>query len=300
MKKGLGKGLSALVEENLINPPAVSLNPEVHYFENKGILTVDVSKVLPSRYQPRKEFDEAFLEELAESIRKHGVIQPLVVSDLGDGNYELIAGERRLRASKLAELQSVPVVIREFEEKDRLAVALIENIQRADLNAIEIAEAYKEMIDRLSLTQDDVAKLVGKSRTGVANTLRLLKLPNNVRQMIINNNISEGHARALLALNDFTMIQETAILVEQEELSVRETEELVRKMLNKTETLPKESKPLSKDDRITALEQKLIRTLGIDTKISGNIQKGSVQFFYHTPQDLEILTKVLFQQSENN
>ena len=301
-KKGLGKGLAALVEEHVISP-LVEITPDVQQFSSKndGTLNVSPNNILPSRYQPRKEFDEAFLEELADSIRKHGVIQPLVVSDLGDGSYELVAGERRLRASKMAELKTVPIVIREFEEKDRLAVALIENIQRADLNAIEVAEAYQEMIDRVNLTQEEVSLIVGKSRTSVANTLRLLKLPESIRTRVVNNNISEGHGRAILSLYpNFQKMEEVARISEEEDLSVRQTEDLTRKILS--EDINKDVSPKSNtsyNSRIQALEERLIKILGVKTKIAGSTDKGSIKFFYHTSEELEILIQNILKNKDS-
>ena len=301
-KKGLGKGLAALVEEHIISP-LVEITPDVQQFSSKnnnGALSVSPHNILPSRYQPRKEFDEAFLEELADSIRKHGVIQPLVVSDLGDGTYELVAGERRLRASKMAELKTVPIVIREFEEKDRLAVALIENIQRADLNAIEVAEAYQEMIDRVNLTQEEVSLIVGKSRTSVANTLRLLKLPESIRARVVNNNISEGHGRAILSLYpNFQKMEEVARISEEEDLSVRQTEDLTRKVLSEDINKDNDVKSTAPNSRIQALEERLIKMLGVKTKIAGSTDKGSIKFFYHTPEELEILIQNILKNKDS-
>ena len=300
-KKGLGKGLAALVEEHVISP-LVEITPDVQQFSSKndGTLNVSPNNILPSRYQPRKEFDEAFLEELADSIRKHGVIQPLVVSDLGDGSYELVAGERRLRASKMAELKTVPIVIREFEEKDRLAVALIENIQRADLNAIEVAEAYQEMIDRVNLTQEEVSLIVGKSRTSVANTLRLLKLPESIRTRVVNNNISEGHGRAILSLYpNFQKMEEVARISEEEDLSVRQTEDLTRKVLSEDINKDNSVKSNVPNSRIQALEERLIKMLGVKTKIAGSTDKGSIKFFYHTPEELEILIQNILKNKDS-
>lgn len=304
-RKGLGKGLSALVEENITNP-LIEISPNLNPFsvtsKNNGSLEVDPYKILPSRYQPRKEFDESFLEELAESIRKHGVIQPLVVSDLGDGTYELVAGERRLRASKLAGITAVPVVIREFEEKDRLAVALIENIQRTDLNAIEVAEAYQEMIDRVHLTQEEISLIVGKSRVSISNTLRLLKLSDIIRKKIINHNISEGHGRAILSLYpNFERMEEVAHLAEENDLSVRQTEALTQKVL--AENNPKEIDVRKSYDehhtKISALEEKLVKTLGVKTKVTGNTNKGSIRFFYHTAEELEILVQNILKNRDS-
>ena len=301
-KKGLGKGLAALVEEHIVSP-LVEITPDVQQFSSKnnsGALSVSPHNILPSRYQPRKEFDEAFLEELADSIRKHGVIQPLVVSDLGDGTYELVAGERRLRASKMAELKTVPIVIREFEEKDRLAVALIENIQRADLNAIEVAEAYQEMIDRVNLTQEEVSLIVGKSRTSVANTLRLLKLPDSIRTRVVNNNISEGHGRAILSLYpNFQKMEEVARISEEEDLSVRQTEDLTRKVLSEDINKDNNVKSIAPNSRIQALEERLIKMLGVKTKIAGSTDKGSIKFFYHTPEELEILIQNILKNKDS-
>ena len=301
-KKGLGKGLAALVEEHIVSP-LVEITPDVQQFSSKnnnGALSVSPHNILPSRYQPRKEFDEAFLEELADSIRKHGVIQPLVVSDLGDGTYELVAGERRLRASKMAELKNVPIVIREFEEKDRLAVALIENIQRADLNAIEVAEAYQEMIDRVNLTQEEVSLIVGKSRTSVANTLRLLKLPDSIRTRVVNNNISEGHGRAILSLYpNFQKMEEVARISEEEDLSVRQTEDLTRKVLSEDINKDNTVKSTAPNSRIQALEERLIKMLGVKTKIAGSTDKGSIKFFYHTPEELEILIQNILKNKDS-
>ncbi|MGL4676675.1 MAG: ParB/RepB/Spo0J family partition protein [Brevinema sp.] len=296
-KKGLGKGLSALVEEQIIIDPMIEITPNIQanlLVRNSGMLTVNPNDILPNRYQPRKEFDEAFLEELSESIKKHGIIQPLVVSDLGDNKYELVAGERRLRASKLAGLELVPVVVREFEEKDRLAVALIENIQRADLNAIEVAEAYQEMIDRADLIQEEIAAVVGKSRASVANTLRLLKLPEGIRVRIVNNNLSEGHGRAILAFYpNFVKMEEIASLAEENDLSVRQTEELTKKMLAENNSAQSSGFQQERSSRIAMLEEKLTRILGVKLKISGTTNKGSIKMFYHNEEELEILVQNL-------
>ncbi|MGL4389105.1 MAG: ParB/RepB/Spo0J family partition protein [Brevinema sp.] len=300
MRKGLGKGLSALVEESSVVSSPVDVRPEAIRGSDidRGVLFVSVDVILPSRYQPRKEFDEAILEELAESIRQHGVIQPLIVSDLGNGSYELCAGERRLRASRLAGLENIPVVIREFKEKDKLAIALIENVQRTDLNAIELAEAYKEMMDRLNLTQEQVSQSVGKSRASIANVLRLLKLPETVRKMIVSENLSEGHGRALLPLNDLQLIEDVAKMIDEKDLTVRETEEYVRKYhLNKNDLkIFADNQGHQKNEKMSALEERLVKTLGVKTVVSGNKDKGFVKLFYHTSEDLEIILKHLIKE----
>lgn len=281
-RKILGKGLSALVDEQLND---VISNDIV---ESKVNL-VRIEQILPNRYQPRKEFNDASLEDLADSIKKHGIFQPLIVSDLGNGQYELVAGERRLRAAKIANLLEVPVIIKEFNDHDRLVLALIENIQREDLNCIEIAESYQEIMDKLQITQEQVAQLVGKSRTSITNTLRLLKLPMQIRKMILQNNLSEGHGRAILGLNDINNMILVAEQIDRDDLSVRESEELVR-IYNKNNHKDRGFVEKS-DKKIEILENKLISDLGLNVKVNGSIEKGTIKIFYHTKEDLENFIK---------
>jgi len=298
MKKGLGKGLSALVQENIIST-IEEINPnDIRIINKDSVFKVSPKNILPSRYQPRKEFDEAYLEELAESIKTYGVIQPLVVSDLGNNTFELIAGERRLRASIIAKIEYVPVIVREYQEKDRLAIALIENIQRADLNALEIAEAYKEMIDRLSLTQEELSHIVGKSRTSVTNTMRLLKLPEMIKKMILNQNISEGHGRVLLSLiPDYKLMETIALKIEEKELSVRQTEDLIYQINNKSNNDGFNKKKKNDiNEKIHLIEERLIKNLGLRTKMTGNIDRGSIRLFYHTSEELEVLLQYLLKE----
>lgn len=281
-KRTLGKGLSALVDEQINDIISNNISQD-------KINLVKADKIIPNRYQPRKEFNDASLEDLADSIKEHGIIQPLIVSDLGNGEYELIAGERRLRAAKIANLLEVPVVIKEFNDRDRLVLALIENIQREDLNCIEIAESYQEIMDQLKITQEQVAQLVGKSRTSITNTLRLLKLPISIRKMILQNNLSEGHGRAILGLEDMNNMILVAEQIDRDDLSVRETEELVR-IYNKK--YKKDTVFIKKlDQKIEILENKLISDLGLNVKVSGNIEKGMIKIFYHTKEDLENFIK---------
>lgn len=281
-KRTLGKGLSALVDEQINDIISNNISQD-------KINLVKADKIIPNRYQPRKEFNDASLEDLADSIKEHGIIQPLIVSDLGNGEYELIAGERRLRAAKIANLLEVPVVIKQFNDRDRLVLALIENIQREDLNCIEIAESYQEIMDQLKITQEQVAQLVGKSRTSITNTLRLLKLPISIRKMILQNNLSEGHGRAILGLEDMNNMILVAEQIDRDDLSVRETEELVR-IYNKKHK--KDTVFIKKlDQKIEILENKLISDLGLNVKVSGNIEKGMIKIFYHTKEDLENFIK---------
>lgn len=281
-KRILGKGLSALVDEQINDIISNNISQD-------KIHLVKVDKIIPNRYQPRKEFNDASLEGLADSIKEHGIIQPLIVSELGNGEYELIAGERRLRAAKIANLSEVPIIIKNFNDRDRLVLALIENIQREDLNCIEIAESYQEIMDQLKITQEQVAQLVGKSRTSITNTLRLLKLPIPIRKMILQNNLSEGHGRAILGLEDINNMILVAEKIEKEDLSVRETEKLVRiynKKNNKGTGFIEKT-----DQKIEILENKLISDLGLNVRVSGSIERGIIKIFYHTKEDLENFIK---------
>ncbi|SFB70207.1 chromosome partitioning protein, ParB family [Brevinema andersonii] len=280
-RKTLGKGLSALVDEQINDIVSNDI------LQSKVNL-VQTEKILPNRYQPRKEFNDASLEDLADSIKEYGIIQPLIVSDLGNGQYELVAGERRLRAAKIANLLEVPIIVKEFNDHDRLVLALIENIQREDLNCIEIAESYQEIMDKLQITQEQVAQLVGKSRTSITNTLRLLKLPMKIRKMILRNNLSEGHGRAILGLDDINNMILIAEQIDRDDLSVRESEELVRiyNKKNRKDTVVEKT-----DQKIEILENKLISDLGLNVKVSGSIEKGIIKIFYHTKEDLENFIK---------
>lgn len=217
-KGGLGRGLDALFADNSIEEIA-----------SISAVKLKIMDIEPNRDQPRKIFDEDALAELADSIAKHGVIQPLLVRPMPDGSYQLVAGERRWRASRMAGLTEVPVVIKELSDDEAMALALIENLQREDLNAIEEAQGIKALMDTLSLTQDEAAERVGKSRPAVANALRLLKLPDSVIALVSDGKLSPGHARALLGFKDEQDIIETADLIIEKGLTVRDVEKLVKK-----------------------------------------------------------------------
>lgn len=230
-KGGLGRGLDALFADNSIEEIA-----------STSAVKLKIMDIEPNRDQPRKIFDEDALAELADSIAKHGVIQPLLVRPMPDGSYQLVAGERRWRASRMAGLTEVPVVIKELSDDEAMALALIENLQREDLNAIEEAQGIKALMDTLSLTQDEAAERVGKSRPAVANALRLLKLPDSVIALVSDGKLSPGHARALLGFKDEQDIIETADLIIEKGLTVRDVEKLVKKR-NKE---PKAEKPAAR------------------------------------------------------
>ncbi len=255
---------------------------------------VKITSVEPNRTQPRKNFDEDSLMELAESIKQYGILQPLLVSDKKD-YYEIIAGERRWRAAKLAGLKEVPVIVKELNDQERVEISLIENIQREDLNPIEEAQAFKRLIDEFSLKQDEIAERVSKSRTAVTNSMRLLKLDEKVQQMLIDDMISAGHARALLALPLNEQQAEIAMKIFDEKLSVRETERLIKNIL----TPPKKTervivRDFTQDAIFENLEEKMKGILG--TKVNINRKrnnKGKIEIEYYSMEELERITDLL-------
>ena len=261
--------------------------PTTEKASDPGILVVRLTEVVPSRKQPRKKFDEEPIRELAESIREFGVVTPLLVRKKGD-YYELIAGERRWRAAKLAGLKEVPVLLREFTEQEAMEIALIDNLQREDLNAIEEARAYQSLIDEYDLKQEEIARRVSKSRSAVTNALRLLKLDEGVQALLIDGKIQMGHARALLSLEDGELQRITAERIAETQISVRETEKLVKKLLNP-------GKPRVKaavDPQIAAvyadLEEQLRKAVGTRVCIQPmRGKKGKVEIEYYSNEDLE-------------
>ncbi len=268
-KKGLGKGLDALIPAGKKSAPAASKSSEaqVDAKENKdGVTMVKITMVEPNREQPRRKFDEDALQELADSIKQFGVLQPLVVQDRKN-HYEIIAGERRWRASKLAGLKEVPVIIKDYTEQEIVEISLIENIQREDLNAIEEAQAYKRLAEEFNLKQDEIAERVSKSRSEITNSMRLLKLCPEVQQMIVDEMLSKGHARTLLAVENPEKQFELAQRAFDEKLSVRDVEKLV-KQLDK----PAKEKPVT-DEKLQIfyndVAEKLKKALGTKVTITG-------------------------------
>lgn len=280
-KGGLGRGLDALFADNSIEEIA-----------STSAVKLKIMDIEPNRDQPRKIFDEDALAELADSIAKHGVIQPLLVRPMPDGSYQLVAGERRWRASRMAGLTEVPVVIKELSDDEAMALALIENLQREDLNAIEEAQGIKALMDTLSLTQDEAAERVGKSRPAVANALRLLKLPDSVIALVSDGKLSPGHARALLGFKDEQDIIETADLIIEKGLTVRDVEKLVKKR-NKE---PKAEKPAARrasyyDEVELALTDFLGRKVKVGTKPGK--ESGVLEIDFFDKDDLTRLTDAL-------
>ncbi len=279
-KSGLGKGLDSLI------PEKAKINGTD---DQKDAVMVEIHRIEPNREQPRKNFDEDSLLELADSIKQFGILQPLIVQNRND-YYEIIAGERRWRAAKLAKLKEVPVIIKHFTDQEIVEISLIENIQREDLNPIEEAIAFKRLMNEFHLKQDEIAERVSKSRTAVTNSMRLLKLTDNVQQMVIDDMLSPGHARALLAIEEPDKQYAAAQKIFDEKLSVRETEKLVRK-LQKEEDSPAE-KDMSVDSRMDIiyhdLEESMKRILG--TKVSihkKDAKKGKIEIEYYSPEELD-------------
>jgi len=289
-KARIGKGLDALIPSGGV---AKTAEKPVKVTDKDGVVNVKISKVEPNREQPRKNFDEDALQELAESIKQFGVLQPILVQERDD-YYEIIAGERRWRAANIAGLKEVPVIIRNLTEQEIVEIALIENIQREDLNPIEEAQAYKRLLTEFNLKQDEVAERVSKSRTAVTNSMRLLKLSDEVQQMVIDEMITTGHARALLAIEDPEQQYILAQKVFDEKLSVRDIEKLV-KNLGKTKVQKK-----SKEKQLSAIYQEIEETLKskLSTKVNivakeNGAGKIEVEFFSHEELDrlIELMMK---------
>lgn len=287
-KFGLGKGLDALFEDNKTD------------LSNTNELEINISEITPNKNQPRKDFEQSSLEELADSIKEHGVIQPLIVRPMSIGGYEIVAGERRYRACRIAGVTKVPVIIKDLDDSQTMQIALIENLQRENLNPVEEAMGYKELIDKYGYTQEKVSKNVGKSRPVIANALRLLNLPSEVVEMLAKGSISSGHARALLGLgleNQDEIIKISNLIVEKD-LTVRDVEKLAQQ--NKTEPkLPKQKNVFYKEMEI-ALTNELGRKIKI---IEGKRKKGNIQIEFYGEDDLkELGDKIanLFSLERNN
>lgn len=276
-QSGLGKGLKALMLEN---------SSDNMTSEKK----LPINEIVPNKDQPRKTFDQGALQELADSISQHGVLQPLLVRPLPEGGYQLVAGERRWRASKMAGLKEVPVVIKELSDVETMEIAIIENLQREDLNPIEEAEGLQALIDRCGFTQEDVAVSVGKSRSAIANSLRLLKLPQEVRDMTRNGEITAGHARALLAFDNEAMIYEAAQNIIKNNLSVREVERLV-KMTEKPSKTRTSSR--RRDSFYDEVELSLTEVLGRKVKVYNGRGKGTLEIEFYSAEDLKEIANKL-------
>ncbi len=271
MKAALGKGLNALIPE-----------------KGDDILYIDIDRILPGKQQPRKIFHEDSLKELSASIKEKGVLQPIIVSRTGDGTFNLIAGERRWRAATLAGLTKIPALIKNVASKDSLEIALIENIQREDLNPVETAEAFNRLLKDFDLTQDELSDRVGKERATVANYLRLLKLPDEIKAMLSNGSLSMGHARAILSIEGRANQVEAARRVIRNGLSVREAESLAKK------TSSKQAGTVKKEPQIASLEERLIKHLGTKVRLLHRGKKGGrIEINYYSLEELDRLLEIL-------
>lgn len=286
-KGGLGKGLDSMI------PDKIGKSAKDQPIADKPDTMMDIDKVEPNREQPRKNFDEDALLELSESIKQFGVIQPLIVQDRKT-YYEIIAGERRWRAAKMAGLKKVPIIIKNYTEQEIMEISLIENIQREDLNPIEEALAYKKLLTEFNLKQDEVAERVSKSRTAVTNSMRLLKLNEKVQQMLIDDMLSTGHARALLAIEDADEQYNLAQQIFDEKMSVRDVEKLVKKLQKEKTEKPKEpAQPDQSQEQIQAiyhdLEESMKQIFGTKVSIiaSKDMKKGKIEIEYYSPDELD-------------
>jgi len=317
-KFGLGRGLDALLDNNDDNdiqfapvtlsdsetdkasptPSAPSSKQSTSMstmsVSPQGTVELPISKLVPNQGQPRKKFDETELNELAASIKTYGIIQPVIAANAGDGTYIIIAGERRTRAAKLAGLETVPAIIRDYTDQKKLEISLIENIQRTDLNPIEEAAAYKNLMDFSNLSQDDLAARLGKNRSTVANALRLLKLPIEIQKSIEEGKVSSGHARALLSVTDAKARDKLYMELLSGEISVRETEKKASE-LNSEKTKSEKTAKKGKDRpaEVDAMEEKFIEKLGTKVVIDGDHKKGRILIDYYSMEDLERLYEIL-------
>ena len=285
-KKGLGKGLGALLTDE---------NPSI---ESDSITELKIVDIEPNHNQPRKFFDEENLVELADSIKQNGVITPILVCEAENGYYSIIAGERRWRASKLAGLKTIPAIIKKYDEVKLFEISLIENLQRQDLNPVEEAFGYRKLIDEYSLTQEDVANRVSKSRSSVANALRLLNLPKKVLNALEDGNISVGHAKVLLSIQNEDVQINLCKLICENNLSVRELEAEIKKLSKK----PKKEQKLDLNVKLAfdTIEKELSDVLGTKVKIANKNNKGKIQIEYYSAGDLERILKIISKSEKND
>jgi len=303
-KFGLGRGLDALLDNNDDDTQAAPIasaksegsvaQARVTPPSSQGTVELPISQLVPNQGQPRKNFDETELNELAASIKTYGIIQPVIAANAGDGTYIIIAGERRTRAAKLAGLETVPAIIRDYTDQKKLEISLIENIQRTDLNPIEEAAAYKNLMDFSNLSQDELALRLGKNRSTVANALRLLKLPVEIQKSIEEGKVSSGHARALLSITDAKAREKLYREILAGDISVREAEKKAS-ALNTEKT--KDGKPAKKEKsrspEIKDMEEKFIAKLGTKVVIDGDHTKGRILIDYYSMEDLDRLHEII-------
>lgn len=295
-KGGLGKGLDSLMP-NKVNTRQLNQGISQDPAEKEPVKQVKLSLIEPNRDQPRKKFSEESLAELADSIRQYGIIQPLIVQDK-NGYYEIIAGERRWRAAKLAGLKEIPIIIRDISQQEVMEISLIENIQRENLNPIEEALAYKRLLEEFNLKQEEVAKRVSKSRTAVTNSMRLLKLTEDVQQMVIDEKLTMGHARCLIAIEDPDLQKQIALQVIDKNLSVRDTEKLMKKLQKQKESAEEEQKKTAEDSALTAVYEHIAEQMKtiLGTKVEirrKDKEKGKIEIEYYSQDELDRLLQLM-------
>jgi len=279
-RMALGKGLGALL-------------PEFGQAESRALLYCGIEEIIPNPSQPRKHFDESKLQELAESVREKGILEPLLVRRTDQG-YELIVGERRWRAAQKAGLREVPVLVKEVEGREAFEISLIENLQREDLNPIEEAEAFKHLIEEFNISQDDLSKRIGKDRTTITNTLRLLKLPLEVRNQLLQNRITSGHARALLSLENKEKQKELCALIIKKGLSVREAERLAKQWAEKSQKRPPSGKKQGDlESQLHSLQDSLRKRLGTKVHIAQKGNRGKIEIEYFSHEELERIVETI-------
>lgn len=284
-KGGLGKGLSAIFMENESE-------------DSRSTVTLKISELQPNRDQPRREFDEKSLAELADSISQHGILQPLLVRPFLDGGYQIVAGERRYRAARMAGLTEVPIVIRDLSDSETMQLALIENLQREDLTPVEEARGYRQLMDNYGLKQEEVSRVVGKSRPAIANTLRLLDLPEDILKLISDGKLSAGHGRTLLAFKNPAEMEKAARLASTEDISVRELERLAKKSNKALENADVQKIYEKKLSYYGEVELALKEHLGRKIKVNGNEKKGVLEIEFYGKDDLTYIAKLLGQEEK--
>lgn len=285
-KSGLGKGLGAILSDKYDSQALESLE----YSDSSQVIELKIIDVEPNKDQPRKEFDKEKLDELADSISKHGVIQPIIVTKKGN-TYQIVAGERRWRASKQAGLKKIPAIVRDYDEIKVMEVALIENLQREDLNPVEEALGYKSLMDNFLLTQDKISERVGKSRSAVANSLRLLNLPEQILRMLEKGQISTGHAKVILSVTNKNEQIQIADLVVEKQLTVRETENFIKNKAKTKKTTPKTSTEVKM--AIKDMENNFSKFFGTKVKIKENNGKGKIEISYYSHDEFERISEIL-------
>jgi len=276
-KRGLGRGLEALI-------PIVDKSEE-------NVQEIDIKKIVANDKQPRRDFDELKLDELAESMKQHGVLQPVILRKKGNA-FELVAGERRWRAAAKAGLEKIPAIIKELSDAEVMEIAIIENLQREDLNPIEEAMAYKTLMDDFGLTQEELSKRVGRSRSQIANTVRLLNLDKEIQELVIQNKLTAGHARALLSIQDVRARIGLARKISQEDLSVRETEQLAKKLSEERKKAQRQ-KSQEINPVILDITERLQRALGTRVKIKGSEKRGKIEIEFYSGDELERILEII-------